>query len=75
MLQYDWFQARGAFGTPCRQQQGECCMYVWCVCPIMRNLHRSFLERVGVVGEAWGAIQRWFLIAESALNFFPVNLF
>lgn len=35
----------------------------------------AFLESVGVVGEAWRAIQRRFLIAESALNFFSMNLF
>ena len=35
----------------------------------------AFLEGVGVVGGAWGPLQRWFLIAESALNFFFMNLF
>lgn len=53
--------------------------YAVCVCVrlCVSNPEKlgAFLERVGVRGEAWGAAQRWFLIAESALNVFSMNLF
>lgn len=45
-----------------------------CVCPVLRNLEPSWKGWVWG-GEAWGAAHRWFLIAESALNVFCMNLF
>ena len=67
------FRLMGPLGHLAHGSSGSAVCVCGCVCPIMRNLNRSFPGRGGC--EAWGAIQRWFLIAESALNFFSVNLF
>lgn len=73
------FRLLGPLGT-CTRQRWKCCVcvsmwvYVW-LCVSNHEKLEAFLEGVGVVGGAWGALQRWFLIAESALNFFFMNLF